>query len=63
MKRIRWICRNIEFAKQPYFMDETLNVYRSKSIKEFLSNQDKSWRYWRTIGWRCVKVEVTITII
>ncbi len=41
-------------------MDETLNSYRAKSIKEFLSNQDKSWRYWKTLGWRCIKVEITI---
>lgn len=41
----------------------TLAYSEERSIELFLTGIDHDWQYWQDKGYRCVKVNVTITSI
>lgn len=57
-----WCCVGYGF-KSPYHHYDTLSYRRRDSIKklmQFSSGKTSEWKFWKSRGWRCVKVEVTI---
>lgn len=64
MKRYKWCCVNYKFGGEPYFLEESLRYRRTDSIQWFIKDSGNTWRHWKNkIGWRCIKVKVTITPI
>lgn len=45
------------------FDHTTLRYYRKESIKAFLEGSRLTWNECKRMGWKCVKVEVTIEAI
>jgi hypothetical protein len=65
MKEIKWICigRASGRMKQEWYNQSTLSYTRKDSIYILLGEGSFSWKEAKGFGWRCVKVEVTITEI
>lgn len=54
----RWVCINKRFSER--FLLDTLAYTRTKSIQLFIQDTSDTWIRWKKIGWRCVKVNLTI---
>lgn len=66
METTKWCCVNYKVGDngEPYFLQESLDYYRSRSIAKFIEGSGRPWWHWRDkIGWQCIKVKVTITIL
>lgn len=59
---IKWCCVNYEFSN-PMILEDSLKWKRTDSIKWFISGTRQDWRHWRKIGWKCVRVKVTIHVL
>lgn len=61
-----WCCINYKFGttNEPMILTDSVKSTRKQSIAWFIKGSGDTWRHWREkIGWRCVKVIVTIEII
>lgn len=58
-----WCCVGTNFKGGYYFDWSTLSYTRTTSIKKLCKGEAWNWQKWKRKGWKCVKVEVTITEI
>jgi len=55
-----WMCVSTLVSKNGIFPAyESISYTRSESIKAFLENTTKNWRWWKRKGWQCIKVDVS----
>ena len=59
MKTILWCCVGIDFKNGPYYDWTSLSYKRTDSIRK-LAQTLKGWRYYKSKGWSCQRVEVQI---
>jgi hypothetical protein len=63
MESKRWACVNYKLGddKEPMILFDSIRYRRSDSIAWFIEGSGNTWRHWKEkIGWRCIKVVVTI---
>lgn len=63
MENIKWACANYKFgtADEPMILSDSIRYTRKESIAWFINGSGNTWRHWREkIGWRCIKVKVSI---
>ena len=60
MKQKLWCCVGLNFKKGPYYAWQSLSYKRTESIKKHIDGGAWNWLKWKSKGWKCIKVEVTI---
>lgn len=55
----RWICIGTQFTT-PYYDESTIAYKRTTSIKRLCADSSWNWKKWKSKGWKCIKVSITI---
>lgn len=64
MKKFNRWCVVATHWEHIYFDEGSISDTRTIAISKFMKDNDfKSWRSYKKMGWKCVKVQMTLEVI